>query len=221
MPRREEPIDSPDGPLAGFAGDLRELRRRAGSPSYREMAASSPVSHTSLSRAAKGRALPTWKVVECYLSACGVSVAAMRRWRARWQALHSAVPAPGGPEQEPPPDIDLLAIRSADDLRAAVQLVRNGRTRTDLAAAMGRPESCVDFLLSWPDQVDGLTLRAYLMACGVPDDETMLTWAVAWRRARQSGPQPASDSPAARPRQVTAGADVPAPARVPPVASAL
>ena len=38
MPRPERPLDPSDGPVQRFAGELRELRRRAGNPGYRELA---------------------------------------------------------------------------------------------------------------------------------------------------------------------------------------
>jgi hypothetical protein len=57
MGRREKPIES-DGPVAEFAMALRALRRRAGQPSYRTMAARARYSPSVLSEAACGRDLP-------------------------------------------------------------------------------------------------------------------------------------------------------------------
>ncbi|HYL06775.1 MAG TPA: NB-ARC domain-containing protein, partial [Thermoanaerobaculia bacterium] len=79
--RRERPVDPAAGPLQAFAHELRELRRAAGSPSYRELALRAYVSDTSLSVAASGTRLPSLEVTLGYVHACGGDAA---DWERRW-----------------------------------------------------------------------------------------------------------------------------------------
>lgn len=96
MGRRERPIDPDDGPLQDFAYRLRELRRAAGSPSYRELARHAHFSDTSLSVAASGTVLPSLEVTLGYVRACGGDVA---EWEQRW----SLVAGPLGASPAPTP----------------------------------------------------------------------------------------------------------------------
>jgi hypothetical protein len=59
MPRRELPLVDGDEALISFAAQLRQLREKAGSPTYRELSKSAHYSVTVLSEAASGRKLPT------------------------------------------------------------------------------------------------------------------------------------------------------------------
>jgi tetratricopeptide (TPR) repeat protein len=94
--RREIAVDPNTGALAWFAADLRELRRAAGSPSYRELAARAHYSHNTLSMAASGRTLPSRAVALAFVAACGGDLAA---WQERWQQLEHELAAavPGEP----------------------------------------------------------------------------------------------------------------------------
>ncbi|MFJ9453726.1 hypothetical protein ACIRST_01495 [Kitasatospora sp. NPDC101447] len=90
MPRRESPLDPGDAPLLRFAGDLRALRERAGSPPYRQLAVRAHCSAASLSVAAGGRRLPSLAVTLAYVQACDGDV---REWRHRWQLLAAELAA--------------------------------------------------------------------------------------------------------------------------------
>jgi hypothetical protein len=91
MARREGPVDPARATIAEFAEQLRGARRAAGCPTYREMAARTYYSHEYLSKAAKGRALPTWECVQAYLRACGVEDPdQVQAWRARWETARHA-----------------------------------------------------------------------------------------------------------------------------------
>ncbi|MFE4519749.1 hypothetical protein ACFRMQ_36895 [Kitasatospora sp. NPDC056783] len=90
MPRRESPLDPGDGPLLRFAGDLRALRERAGSPPYRQLALRAHCSAASLSVAAGGRRLPSLAVTLAYVQACDGDVP---EWRHRWQLLAAELAA--------------------------------------------------------------------------------------------------------------------------------
>lgn len=87
MPRPEKPIDAGGGAVAEFALRLRALRDRAGRIPYRTLATMANYSADVLSRAAAGRVLPTWQVVQAYVRACGGDEA---EWRAYWEAARSA-----------------------------------------------------------------------------------------------------------------------------------
>ncbi|MCD0453312.1 helix-turn-helix domain-containing protein [Actinocorallia sp. API 0066] len=71
MGRLEQRLDPEAGPLQRFAQDLRDLRRRAGSPSYRDLAARTHYSASTLAAAASGLKLPTEPVLAAYVTACG------------------------------------------------------------------------------------------------------------------------------------------------------
>lgn len=92
MGRSERPIDGDVESLCQFAAELRELRRKAGSPTYREMAARVHYSASVLSQAASGRSLPTLAVTVAFVEACGGD---RRPWERRWQATAAAVHAAG------------------------------------------------------------------------------------------------------------------------------
>jgi hypothetical protein len=81
--RPERPVDPADGPLPRFADGLRELRARAGYPTYRAMAVRAHFSPSVLSTAAAGSAFPTLRVTLAYATACGGCAA---EWQRRWEA---------------------------------------------------------------------------------------------------------------------------------------
>ncbi|MDX2939332.1 hypothetical protein [Streptomyces ipomoeae] len=82
MGRPERTLDPTAGPIARLAHELREVRRAAGSPSYRRMAEGAGVSATTLSQAAAGERLPSLAVVQEYVKACGGDPA---EWEPRWK----------------------------------------------------------------------------------------------------------------------------------------
>ena len=84
MGRQENPLDLAAGDLARFAHDLRELRRIAGNPSYREMARIANFSHSTLAAAASGKSLPSLPVTLAYVCACGGD---KTTWTDRWREL--------------------------------------------------------------------------------------------------------------------------------------
>ena len=97
MPRREQPLESGDEVLLRFAGDLRELRERAGRPTYRQLSARAHYSPAALSEAAGGRKLPTLAVTLAYVKACGGDPAI---WEARWRATAAELAAANDPKPE-------------------------------------------------------------------------------------------------------------------------
>ena len=90
--RPERLIDPEDGPVQRFAVELRELRRAAGRPSYRQLAKRAHYSPTALSEAAGGDRFPTLAVTLAYVEACGGDP---DEWRARWRAIEKELEANG------------------------------------------------------------------------------------------------------------------------------
>jgi hypothetical protein len=62
-----QPLDA----VGRFAADLRELRVRAGSPSYRQLARTTHYSSSTLAGAVAGKRLPTEPVLVAFVTACG------------------------------------------------------------------------------------------------------------------------------------------------------
>jgi DNA-directed RNA polymerase specialized sigma24 family protein len=100
MSRPEAPIDR-SGPLGKFAEDLRALRISSGL-SYREMAGGQSFSHSTMSKAAAGKQLPTLEVTLAYVRACRGDE---DQWTRRWHGLlnATAVTADGGAVSSPRP----------------------------------------------------------------------------------------------------------------------
>lgn len=98
--RPERELREDGTPLTALAIALRDLRRSAGSPSYREMGQRVHRSPTTLSEAAGGERHPTWDTLHAYVTACGGDPEA---WRERWEGAArrgTAKPVPA-PDPEP------------------------------------------------------------------------------------------------------------------------
>jgi len=83
MPRSESPLAQSDSPLVRFAAELRQLRKAAGTPPYRELAKRAHYSTTTLSDAAGGHSLPSLAVTLAYAEACNGD---RKEWEERWHA---------------------------------------------------------------------------------------------------------------------------------------
>jgi hypothetical protein len=81
MGRPEKPVNTAGGLVAQFAHELRQLRARAGNPTYREMAKSAMFSSSVLSSAASGNRMPSLQVTLAFVTACGDDEEV---WRQRW-----------------------------------------------------------------------------------------------------------------------------------------
>jgi WD40 repeat protein/transcriptional regulator with XRE-family HTH domain len=94
-----------DSSLLKFAADLRRLRQKAGSPTYRNLAERAHYSAATLSEAAAGRRLPTLSVALAYVEACDGDV---RQWKQRWQEVAAELAAADseaeGAERDGPAD---------------------------------------------------------------------------------------------------------------------
>lgn len=83
--RPERPVDPDQGPVQSFAHGLRDIRRKAGDPSYRTLAERTHYSRTVISDAARGERLPTLAVALAYVAACNGDA---DEWKARWHLAH-------------------------------------------------------------------------------------------------------------------------------------
>ncbi|MFI5895742.1 hypothetical protein ACIA5D_37170 [Actinoplanes sp. NPDC051513] len=102
MPRPERALDPSAGPVQMLAAELRDLRRRAGNPGYRKLAAEAGYSATALANAAGGRSLPSLPVTLAFVQACGGDPSG---WERRWQqasAEHAAGQLPTASDEQPP-----------------------------------------------------------------------------------------------------------------------
>lgn len=191
MPRSQPPPDPDTGPIAEFAYALWQLRQSAGDPTFREMNQRAHIAHTSLSRASKGEAFPTWAVTRGYVRACGgdedeweqrYKDAAKKVESAKRAAVATgmppirteSVPVPGERTHQPPSDSSQDAVletgagrRQGAHRRAAkrpaVQLWRTLRANIHL-----RPNSCwiylhVIMLIILAASGIGLSLHTYLI----------------------------------------------------------
>jgi hypothetical protein len=129
--------------MAGFAAQLRELRERAGRPSYRQLAQRAHYSHTALSQAAAGGSLPSLAVTQAFVHACGGDV---EEWTARWHQVNRAVRPPSAPA--PGPAMPGPA-RPASRWRAAAGRVPV-RVQVAAAAGMAAAACITSVVLLWP-----------------------------------------------------------------------
>ncbi|MEV5561244.1 helix-turn-helix transcriptional regulator [Nonomuraea wenchangensis] len=201
MGRPESPITG-DGPVAELARALRELRARAGR-TYRDMAEDPAcLSRFSLlAEAARGRACPTWRVLEDFVTACGERPA---DWRELWERAHrtprrratarqtstargnpAAAPAP---VQRPAPSTpDPWQANSAKEFVLALRELRawsGQRSFYGVAAAMGTrlaKSTLYDALNPNREHMPPLEIvRAVVVACHADVE----TWTQAWQRLR-------------------------------------
>ncbi|WP_405592332.1 hypothetical protein [Streptomyces sp. NBC_01190] len=82
MGRPESPLDAGAGPVQEFAAGLRELRARAGSPTYREMARMTGCGTSTLSQAAGGERMASLSTVLAFVQACAGNAA---EWERRYR----------------------------------------------------------------------------------------------------------------------------------------
>jgi hypothetical protein len=84
MGRTPRLVNPDDGPLQAFAHDLRQLREKAGNPTYRALAKTAGFSASTLGEAAGGVRRPSLDVTLAFVGACGGDLEA---WQERWHAM--------------------------------------------------------------------------------------------------------------------------------------
>ncbi|MEU4743692.1 hypothetical protein AB0G02_24945, partial [Actinosynnema sp. NPDC023658] len=126
MARPESPLRADSRDLGEFADDLRALRERAGSPTYRRLARDAHYSAAALSEAANGRRLPSLAVTVAYVRACGGDVVA---WESRWRELAERLAAanprtPARTTEAPYTGLAAFQVRDADRFFGRDRVVR-------------------------------------------------------------------------------------------------
>ena len=213
MGRPERTINA-SGPVPDLAQQLRLLRQEAGL-TLRQLASRTGLSAATLSVAASGRELPTWKVTSAYVQACGADP---EDWRVRWE--HSArlswrprgpwaagnrselsgsqgqangVVFPAGPAPLP------VTAETTREFMACLRRVKiwagDPPVRT-LARRAGLPPSTMqDFLRREREKLPPIqTVCAFLDACGIDDQNIMAEWVFVWRRLRFAETGPGDES---------------------------
>lgn len=148
MGRREKQLEPADGPVQAFAHELRTLRRKSGGITYRDMAARSEYSSTTLAQAASGERLPSLPVVLAYVAACDGE---LEEWERRWHEVArspQAVPVREDDGSAPPyrglarfdPEHHDLFFGRAQLVEQAVGFIR-GLRFTALVGASGAGKS--------------------------------------------------------------------------------
>lgn len=90
--------------IADFSQTLAQVRERAGTPSFREMAArSGAISHTTLHDAVRGHRLATWETVVEFAKACEADPEELRD---AWESASQVVADPPRPEPSDLPDAE-------------------------------------------------------------------------------------------------------------------
>ena len=172
---------------------LRELRLRAGNPTYQAMARRTGRSRTALSEAAGGDVLPAWETVVAYVSFCGEDP---DKWRLQWERLldmrhglaaaAGAANANGVQEDHHVAEDNPALVHTTAGLARALDRLRAGRSYADLGKAAPPERPLPPSTLS--DLLNGLTVparstvAAFLTACDLVGDDEQAPWLAAWER---------------------------------------
>lgn len=184
--RREKPLDPSRSPIAGFAHQLRALRKEAGLPTYRQLAGWTGYSATALSGALSGNSLPSKKITLALVSALGGDA---DDWSRRWELATSAVshesrawalPADlrRGRDNWPRPGVGESPGQFVETMRLLRVWAGNPSLR-QLQSRSQLPSSTLNDILR-RDRLPKLhQLHSFLSACGLPADKHQ-EWEDAW-----------------------------------------
>ncbi|WP_328814360.1 nSTAND1 domain-containing NTPase [Nonomuraea cypriaca] len=112
MGRPERVLDPENDPLHRFAAELRQLREKAGKPSYRQLSKRVHFSMTALSEAAGGVVVPSLAVTLAYVEACDGD---RDEWESRWHVLmRRLAPADPSLEESAAPYLGLAPFEQED-----------------------------------------------------------------------------------------------------------
>lgn len=211
MPGRQEDRIVGLGPIARYAGELQELKQRGGR-TLNQMSAAAHCSAALLSRAAKGRVLPSEDHVRLYLTGCGVDDSEeIAGWLAKRQdAAEAAL------RLRP----DLEACRTTDDVadelaklaHDVIRLDGGGDVAAQLAARLAKEAAqskpypgirplAIDevrrLLTDRPTLLTPPTLTNLVFACGGTTDD-IAYWQEGWAGLPEAEQAPVSAPPVAR-----------------------
>lgn len=198
---KDLPIGSEASGVVEFAASLRDLRAKAGNPTLASMAKETNISTASLSKAASGYEVPSWRTTKAYVEACG---AEPEQWRKLWESVRREIRpkefvADGSveslhltPEQRRRASwprmwerwdrtgVILPSHRSETllDLRLAMQALQNYRSLSlrQLASLMPYSHSTVAAVLSGTRSITAYFLRSFLRACGAASIVEIIQW---------------------------------------------
>ncbi|GAA2154183.1 hypothetical protein GCM10009760_52830 [Kitasatospora kazusensis] len=227
MGRRESAVAAETRQSEALALWLRDQRQRAGL-TYTAMALTTSYSASMLSRAASGRSVPSWRIVESFARACDADLTeAKQRWRkARW-ANQKQRRARGGDLAKGVRDLYSHQLVRPELIETFGQL---SRAMWELRAKCGQPSEAElqrragltpDGEFRLPRSSLGAILRgelvprirhvtAFTEALGLPP-RMVAKWEEAWERAADRERSRASRPPAPGP---AADAGQPAPVRI-------
>ncbi|MVO90577.1 helix-turn-helix domain-containing protein, partial [Streptomyces sp. p1417] len=198
---KDLPTDHVNSRVVDFAAALRRLRRKAGQPTLAVMAKQSGFSTASLSAAAGGYVLPSWRVTTAYVEACGADP---QTWRGRWEAVRRELRPQEFMSDESVDSLNLdpeqrrraswkrtwerwdrtgviLPPHRAETalyLRIALQSLRAYRSLSlrQLAQLMPYSHSTVAAALSGARPVSAQFLSNFLQACGATTFSERVSW---------------------------------------------
>lgn len=205
MARPQNPV-SGTGPAADLARQLRLLREHAGL-TLRQLAATTGLSTATLSVAQAGQRVPSWKVCEAFVKACGGN---LDDWRERWKyadnlsrvPLALQLPGAGRTMVKPsrpttrrelrplagPPPLPVTAENVSEfmDCVLRARIWAGDPPVRELARLTGVPPSTMqDFLRCRRGKLPPMEMLAkFLSACGIDDLSVVAEWMYAWRRLK-------------------------------------
>ncbi|MFD5347741.1 helix-turn-helix domain-containing protein [Streptomyces anulatus] len=171
MGRPTNPVPNPETGVGRLAQHLRDGLARRGL-TYRELAVLTRYHPTSLQRAADGKQVPSWKVVEEFAKGCDMTVSQVRRL---WLAARRE--RPGHRVLGSAPGVD--QIYDASDLGVHLAALREKKgspsyrlmeKRAELTEAQfGRlPRSTAQRITARETTPSLLQMQAFLVGCGLP-----------------------------------------------------
>jgi transcriptional regulator with XRE-family HTH domain len=164
-------IDAADDAVMAFKRALRELKERAGNPSFRDLADRVDYSRTVLAQAISGRGMPTWSVTAAFVRGCGGDEA---EWHRRWLvASESASRATSRADDAGADGDTMLAVDSRQRFAAdlARRIDRSGLSRREVAARAGHAASTLSAIVSGHRLPREELLRTLLQAIGASSGE--------------------------------------------------
>jgi lambda repressor-like predicted transcriptional regulator len=183
------------GPYEDFARELRALMAQKGL-TFRQLAATTHYSVSTLAESAGGRRLPTLRVTLAIVEACGGDVG---QWRARWTRLREELNRAGDDRPLPadPAVVHPAQVSTPAEFAAALRALqrKSGQSYADLERSSSGQlaRSTISNMLTGQTMPSWDTVDAFITACGtdLPPGAAQAAadlggWHGAWRRASRA-----------------------------------